>query len=275
MQVAYKIRADDGFTDVCKCDEFQSQISGLSIAWLCSKLPSFSYEQCLASIAEKGTGRIHTENAYPGAKSPWGFIRHWRSDTTVAVTVYGKYQNEPISITVVFERCVIQICYPRTLETKILSLEGELNSSISKQFSVLDEKTRQDMGGRVITEYSCRMFNSISDGLRITALTSCCPDSSQRWIAVYPGNIGPEDIGYGEHTYRERLPIDAFVRNYESMEDISKSMCAITWHGMPVEVVCEYEAQKLYVCWDKWLSNEIKEFIQWLNREIYERVFPR
>lgn len=276
MRVIRKIRADDGFTDVCECSELTSLVSGLSIAWLCSQLKLFQYGQCSVTIPEPAdSGKVHTIQGHPKGNNPSPFIRYWINKDPVAVTVYGKYEEMQVSISVVFARNVIQIYYPRPLERKIHPLEKELGNAIDKQFSILLEQSRTDMGSRVIVWYGCPLFRTNRDGLRITATAAYCPSSFQRWIAAYRDDLAPGNEDYGLWTDRQRLNNDEFVNKYGDSEKVIKTVCALTWHGKQVEVTCDYRSKNVVITYDKWLTNEIDQFIRWMNREIYERAFPK
>lgn len=273
MRVTYRVRADDGFTDVCECSEFKGITSGLGIAWVCGRLTNFNVTACTVDIPDSKSGKVHTLQGSLRGSSPYRFIGVWKNKLPSTVTVTGNYESTPVSITVVFSKKVLQIYYPRHMEGKMLPLITALSKAIEEHFTLLAHKRRIDMGSKIVDEYASPIFVDQRTGLLISATSGTNKDCLIRWYAHYPKGVSHKDPLYGLQTERRLMEACEFVKQYENCPELAQSTMALCIKNKPVFVVCDHEDKLIRIFWDKWLAQEIGSFVKWFNTELYENVF--
>ena len=81
MRVAYRVRSDDGFTDICELPEFKGLTSGLGIAWVCGGIKEFHVESCSVTVIDEKTGRPHILPGSLKGGTPARFTKIWQTKT--------------------------------------------------------------------------------------------------------------------------------------------------------------------------------------------------
>ena len=272
MKITCRIRSDDGLTDICECPQFTNPTTGLGIAWACGQLRSYTIKSCFFTVNNATEKRAETHLVNVSGEKHSTFLRGLASREPESVTLTGTYQSYEISLTVMLKKRALQIFYPHSLEGKITEFESLIDRTINAHFALIRCLNTVDAGNKVIAEFSCPVFTHPKVGLYITSLCSYFPGSSLRWLAVYLNGIEKGNARYGDHTSRKQIPPKEFARTYDQHFP-EKSTCALNWKGSQLTITCNYKTKQIFIIWDKKLSLEIKNFIDWLLPAMYDLFF--
>ena len=272
LKIRQRIRTDDSIIDICEYDEFSSLYTGLGLTWMCSQLKDFFVSGCTVAVKDKKTFETLSLPTVLEGNTAAPFIGQWLDKRPDTIIVEGVYSKMPISITFNFIYKNVSFGYPKDKNGQVEPLEKQFEEAAKDYFTVLKHQKSYELGGKSVSEYSCKLLTSASACLAAIGACMQTQGAILRWVTLFPEGKAPTDSDYYALTLKSKRPIGQLIREYRKQQ-ITGARAVLSINQKYVSVYVDNATQTVTIAIDKWLTPSLTQIVSQFNMNIFEAFF--
>lgn len=283
-KIRQRVFSDQSIVDICEFSEFSSVITGLGMAWLCGQLNEVAIVDCAVVVKDKNTQLANTYAASIEGDTASAFIHQWADANLESVIVNGEYQNLPVSFTFWFGKSIVWVAFPRDEQRKqdyaekiyrlLEKLEELYDAAVTDYFEILKPKDRYEMGGKVVSVFSCNLLTSHTACLAAAGACMQTQNLMLRWVTLFREGKEKTDPDYYALTFKRKKATEQLIATYQG-DNIIGVRAVFSWNQKYVAVYVDYNAKSITITIDKWLIKSLDQLVSSFNMSIFETFFVR